>query len=43
MRDNDRTILFGSPGTLEQMKQGTFPPPPPPPEDDEDDDEAEAE
>jgi hypothetical protein len=43
MRDKDRTILFGSPGWLEQVKAGTFPPPPPPPREEDDDDEAEDE
>ena len=34
MRDKDRTIMFGLPGTLENVENGTFPPPPPPPKDD---------
>jgi hypothetical protein len=31
MREKDKTIMFGLPGTLERVKEGTFPPPPPPP------------
>mmetsp|Transcript_1199 Transcript_1199/g.2601 ORF Transcript_1199/g.2601 Transcript_1199/m.2601 type:complete len:166 (-) Transcript_1199:1436-1933(-) len=31
MRDKDRTIMFGLPGTLENVENGSFPPPPPPP------------
>ena len=34
MRDKDRTIMFGLPGTLENVENGSFPPPPPPPKDD---------
>jgi len=34
MREKDRTILFGLPGTLENMRNGSFPPV----EDDDDDD-----
>lgn len=30
-RDKDNIILFGMPGTIEKVEQGTFPPPPPPP------------
>lgn len=29
MRDKDRTIMFGLPGTLENVENGSFPPPPP--------------
>jgi hypothetical protein len=28
MREKDKTILFGLPGTFERMKNGSFPPPP---------------
>jgi RNA-binding protein YhbY len=28
MRENDKTILFGLPGTIEKMNDGSFPPPP---------------
>eukprot|EP00529_Nitzschia_sp_RCC80_P033501 CAMPEP_0113464688 /NCGR_PEP_ID=MMETSP0014_2-20120614/13333_1 /TAXON_ID=2857 /ORGANISM="Nitzschia sp." /LENGTH=202 /DNA_ID=CAMNT_0000356783 /DNA_START=248 /DNA_END=856 /DNA_ORIENTATION=- /assembly_acc=CAM_ASM_000159 len=41
-RDSEKTVLFGSPGTVQQCADGTFPPPPPPPpptSDDEDDSE----
>jgi len=31
MREKDRTILFGLPGTSEKIEDGSFPPPPPPP------------
>jgi hypothetical protein len=31
MREKDRTILFGLPGTIEKVEDGSFPPPPPPP------------
>jgi len=31
MREKDRTILFGLPGTSEKIQDGSFPPPPPPP------------
>jgi hypothetical protein len=31
MREKDKTIMFGLPGTMEQVKDGSFPPPPPPP------------
>ena len=34
MRDKDRTIMFGLPGTLENVGNGSFPPPPPPMEGD---------
>ncbi|KAG7369065.1 CRS1 / YhbY CRM domain containing protein [Nitzschia inconspicua] len=34
MREKDKTILFGLPGTLERMKAGSFPPPPLPSTDD---------
>mmetsp|Transcript_23356 Transcript_23356/g.43377 ORF Transcript_23356/g.43377 Transcript_23356/m.43377 type:complete len:221 (+) Transcript_23356:230-892(+) len=30
MREKDKIILFGLPGTLDKMKDGSFPPPPPP-------------
>jgi hypothetical protein len=33
MREADKIILFGLPGTLEKMKDGSFPPPPLPPRD----------
>jgi hypothetical protein len=33
MREKDKIILFGLPGTLEKMKEGSFPPPPLPPRD----------
>jgi hypothetical protein len=41
VRDKDKIILFGMPGTLERLKSGDFPPPPreyfpPPPRDQED-------
>ena len=35
MREKDRTIMFGLPGTLENVENGSFPPPPPAPEEDE--------
>jgi hypothetical protein len=31
MREKDRTIMFGLPGTMENVENGSFPPPPPPP------------
>lgn len=30
-RNTENTILFGLPGTMDRIKDGTFPPPPPPP------------
>ena len=35
MREKDKIILFGLPGTLEKMKVGSFPPPPLPPREEE--------
>merc|ERR1712194_469214 len=29
MREKDRTIMFGLPGTMENVENGSFPPPPP--------------
>jgi hypothetical protein len=34
MRENEKTILFGLPGTLDKMNDGSFPPPPLPSETD---------
>lgn len=34
MREKDRTIMFGLPGTLESVENGSFPPPPESPEGD---------
>ena len=31
MKQNERTIIFGLPGTKGKIKDGSFPPPPPPP------------
>jgi hypothetical protein len=33
MREKDKIILFGLPGTLQKIKEGNFPPPPLPPRD----------
>lgn len=33
-RESDKILLIGSPGVLEEVKEGTFPPPPPPKKDD---------
>jgi hypothetical protein len=31
MREGEKMIMFGLPGTLKKIKEGSFPPPPPPP------------
>jgi RNA-binding protein YhbY len=31
LREGDKTVLFGMPGTVKDCVDGTFPPPPPPP------------
>ncbi|CAJ1928085.1 unnamed protein product [Cylindrotheca closterium] len=31
MKDSDKIVLIGSPGIIDQVKAGSFPPPPPPP------------
>jgi hypothetical protein len=31
IREKDKIILFGLPGTMEMISKGDFPPPPPPP------------
>ena len=37
MRDYGNIVLYGIPGTLQRMEDGSFPPPPPPPKEEEED------
>jgi hypothetical protein len=43
MREKQKEILFGMPGTMKRMEDGSFPPPPPPPEEEEEKEEGEEE
>jgi hypothetical protein len=41
VREGQKEILFGMPGTVKRVEDGSFPPPPPPPEEEKEEDEEE--